>query len=393
MPAKINYMQNPVPKPANPVVHSRSVRELTKLLLITQAGGRCEFAQCNRYVLEHPLTLTSGNFAQVAHVVAFQLHGPRGSHSTRPADINELDNLMLLCPACHKLIDDNPKDYTVESLRDQKQVHEKRIRHVTGLDSHLRTTIVQLKSQIAGQMVDIPVSHVTKAIAPRYPVDLKGHVIDLAGIPDGDRDYYRTAQRTIRNEITRLYAPGMDADRTRHISLFALAPIPLLVFLGSHLSNKIPTELYQRHRDTEEWVWKEDGTIVEYRLRCRRKGTDNSKVALLLSLSGLVPLEALPKQLLDSFTVYEIIPRNCSPGTMHLRRREDLENFRTVYRMALRQIAVKHGLLRHLHLFPAVPAPVAVACGYDLLPKIDPKLKIYDFDKARGGYNSILEVN
>jgi hypothetical protein len=40
-------------------------------------------------------------------------------------------------------------------------------------------------------------------------------------------------------EVSRLYDKGMDVESTRHISLFAVAPIPLLVFLGGCLSNKI----------------------------------------------------------------------------------------------------------------------------------------------------------
>jgi hypothetical protein len=35
---------------------------------------------------------------------------------------------------------------------------------------------------------------------------------------------------------------GENVHETRHISLFALAPIPLLVFLGSQLSSKVPVD-------------------------------------------------------------------------------------------------------------------------------------------------------
>ena len=46
-----------------------------------------------------------------------------------------------------------------------------------------------------------------------------------------------------------------------------------------------------------------------------------------------------------------------------------------------------------IHLFPAVPAPVAVFCGREILPKVDPKLVVYDFDKRQGGFTPIIEVN
>ena len=42
---------------------------------------------------------------------------------------------------------------------------------------------------------------------------------------------------------------------------------------------------------------------------------------------------------------------------------------------------------------PAVPAPIAVALGYDLLPKVDPALRMFDYDKASGGFLEKLIVN
>ena len=96
------------PEPVSPVVLvTRSVRPFTRLLLFVRAGGRCQFDGCNGFLLEHPLTITKGNFAEVAHIVAFSREGPRGSAQSRPADVNDVRNLMLLGPQCHKLIDDS----------------------------------------------------------------------------------------------------------------------------------------------------------------------------------------------------------------------------------------------------------------------------------------------
>jgi hypothetical protein len=51
-------------------VRVRAIPALTKIHLFVRAGGRCEFDGCNKYLLEHSLTLTEGNFAQLAHIVA-----------------------------------------------------------------------------------------------------------------------------------------------------------------------------------------------------------------------------------------------------------------------------------------------------------------------------------
>ena len=319
--------------------------------------------------------------------------GPRGKSPLRPAYINDVSNLMLLCPQCHKLIDDHPDKYPVAVLQKYKESHEDRIFHVTGLGPDKKTTVVQLKARIAGQTIAIPVAQVTKAVAPRYPMDAKGHLIDLTPINSEGKAFIDEACRYIKQRVERLYEPGMDVHETRHISLFALAPIPLLIYLGSQLSNKVPVDVFQRHRDTEDWVWKDSGIAAEYRFDKIRESTGQGRIALILSLSGKIKPDALPFDIDETFRIYELTLANMEPNPTYLRQRDDLTRFKDTYQAALRAIARECGQCELIHLFPAVPAPVAVFCGRELLPKVDPKLLVYDFDKRLGGFTPIIEVN
>ena len=65
--------------------------------------------------------------------------------------------------------------------------------------------------------------------------------------------------------------------------------------------------------------------------------------------------------------------------------------FQTAYQRFLRTMSRIHPELTELKLFPAVPAPVAVACGRDLLPRVDPVLHVYN--KEREGYVLAIRVN
>lgn len=380
-------------KKPSPIKQVRSIPNLTKLLLFVRAGGRCEFDGHNKYLLEHPMTLTEINLAEMAHIVAFKEVGPRGDSEMRPEDIHSIDNLMLLCHDCHKLIDDNPTLYPVSTLKIYKQSHEAQILHVTGLSSHLKTTIVQLKSRINDQTVDIPVPHVLQAVAPRYPTDTRGFLIDLTGIHGHDTSYYQAAMQTIKTRTELLYSPGMEVEQTRHISLFAIAPIPLLAYLGNRLSNKIPVDFYQRHRDTKNWVWKTEGTPVEYQFRLIRQGTNTKSAAMVISLTGKIHLEHLPPHIDEKYYIYEITLKNQNPNPDFLKQREDLERFESIYRASLATIMTEHGKLEELHLFPAVPAPIAVVCGYDILPKVYPTIIVHDYDKSEGGFKFSIRIN
>jgi len=384
-----------VPTSNSPVVRvpSRGIAKNTELQLYVHAGGRCEFDGCNAYLLSHHLTHAEGNFAQMAHIVAFKPDGPRGKEAPRPANINDVENLMLLCHRCHKLIDDHPEDYTRATLEQYKSAHEARIFRLTDIKPDRKTTVVQLKARIGGHIVSIPAPDVNEAVSPRYPTDTRGYVIDLTNIHgDGDA-FYEAAMQTIKHEVERLYAPGMEIEQTRHISLFALAPMPLLIYLGSQLSNKVAVDPYQRHRDTEDWAWKTDGDPVGYTFNFLREGTDRSKVALLLSLSGKIHLDNLPRDIDGAFNIYEITLGGSTPNPIYLRLKQDLTDFRDVYQQALRKIMHDHVALGEIHLLPAVPAPVAVLCGRELLPKVDPALLVYDSDKKNNGFQPILRVN
>jgi CBASS immunity sensor of nucleotide second messenger signals len=313
----------------------------------------------------------------------------------RPDDINSSDNLVLLCATCHKLIDDRPDDYSRTLVEGFKRQHEERIGHVTGLGPDVQTSVVQVKARIAGSAVDIPAPHIYEAVSPRYPVDKRGYVIDLTAYGEENRgEYYKLASQEIQRQIARVYDPGMDVKRTRHISLFALAPIPLLTFLGSCLSNKIAVEFYQRHRTGDQpWKWKADGEPARYEIRKLRDGTGQAQVALIISLSGAVNEKSLPAEIDKRFSIYEIALANQTPNVDFLRQRRDLEEFRIVYRNFLSALMKDHPDAKELHLFPAVPAPVAIACGHDLLAKVHPVLLVYDYDRKTGGFILGLQIN
>lgn len=379
--------------PRSAVVRTRGLAKSREIHLFVRAGGRCQFPGCNKYLLEHPLTLTPGNFAEAAHIVAFSRQGPRADAALPASYINSVDNLMLLCPPCHKLVDDHPDEHSVDRLRRHKTLHEDRIHYVTGISSNLRTMIVRFTARIGGRVPSISFSEIAQAVEPRYPLDRKGLVVDLTGVTTSGEDLIDIIKAEIRTKLAPLSSVALDGTSLEHLSVFALAPIPLLVFLGRELSDKQQVDFFQRHRDTDDWKWKTSSAPVDYDVRRLRLGTVSSKVALCLSLSGPIGIESLPPTIDTEFTVYEIVPVGMPPSLLLLQQKADLQNFRVTYVRALREIVAAHQSLRELHLFPAIPAPFALVCGHALLPKVDPTLLVYDADKAKGGFTLALTVN
>jgi nucleoside phosphorylase len=62
--------------------------------------------------------------AEMCHIRALSSGGPRRDTTQRDTQRNEEDNLLLLCPTHHSLIDQSPGEYTVDWLISIKQAHE-----------------------------------------------------------------------------------------------------------------------------------------------------------------------------------------------------------------------------------------------------------------------------
>ncbi len=371
---------------------SRQVPPRTRLFLFVRAGGRCEFDGCNRYLLAHHLTKTDGIFAQMAHIWAFSDRGPRAKRAGT-SDKHHPSNLMLLCPDCHKLADDHPEPYTAGVLRKHKKAHEDRVFLLTDTKPDRHTVAFVLRAKIGGQAVSISRPEMEIAVAPRY-LGRDNVECDLTTLPDQAAEHYwRASSEAIREKVSELYSRQFEGGPAHHVSVFALAPIALLVFLGAQLSSKVPTTLYQRHRDREDWRWKKDGTPVRYATRTLQQGTEPAKMALLLSLSGRIRVADLPVEIDGRYTIVEITLAGHKPSLGFLALEASLHAFRSEFMGVVRQLVAQHEGLRTIEFFPAAPAPVAVAVGRDLLPKRDPVLRVHDYDSRAGGFVPALEVN
>jgi hypothetical protein len=374
---------------------TRDISCPNRILLFTKAGGQCEFDGCRKYLLENPTTHKEGIFAEVAHIVAFSIKGPRANDGVRPDDINDIKNLMLLCPQCHDEIDKDEAGHPRAVLERYKEEHEKLVRHLVSLMPSARTAVAVFTAPIGGHPVSVPFDHVTEAVAPRYPIKREFETCDLSSL-DGEREsgeFLKLCMRRADAFVDRLFRQGEAVEKTGHISLFALAPMSLLVYLGSKLSNKVPCDLFQRHRDNERWIWKEDGDVAEYELRLLQDKGPEAPVALRLSLSGPHDPNHLPPDIRDSATIYEITYTNRAPSTTALRRREDLEQFKLKYQEFIATVLRQHPKAAKIALLPAAPAPVAVLCGRELLPKAHPALDVYDYNKNSKLFEYHLSVN
>ena len=89
------------------------------------SGGRCAYPACNCDCLPFLGETDPTVIGEMAHVIAKKPSGPRGD-GTGGDDTYE--NLVLLCPTHHTLVDKAPDGkYTVEMLHHWKAKHEESV--------------------------------------------------------------------------------------------------------------------------------------------------------------------------------------------------------------------------------------------------------------------------
>lgn len=106
------------------MLKSRNYSIKTIKLLYGVSGGRCSRCKCE---LISPETFRDekAQIGKIAHIVAFSENGPRSDPNFPENMKNNYENLILLCPNCHDLIDQQPNHYNAKYLKKMKNDHEK----------------------------------------------------------------------------------------------------------------------------------------------------------------------------------------------------------------------------------------------------------------------------
>ncbi|WP_292295053.1 hypothetical protein [Marivita sp.] len=104
---------------------------VTKLRLFADSGGFCSNPRClsEIFVDENSGAIHVG---EIAHVISAGDEGPRSNVALTPEQRGEYENLILLCPRCHTIIDKAESDYSVATLLEWKENHRAAIADAFG---------------------------------------------------------------------------------------------------------------------------------------------------------------------------------------------------------------------------------------------------------------------
>lgn len=358
---------------------SSYIPKATQISLWTLAAGRCEFAGCNRLLIGDLVAgKEDGKFGFIAHIVADSENGPRGDKVRSTLLKQDINNLMLMCPVHHKLIDvDHVADYPEATLIAMKQEHESRIEVVTDMDADRASHVLRFAANI-GQLESLVSTKAIFAAMPpdRHPAERRTIDIELnADVRDGEPIFWTMQSEHLRRQFARKVKERVEQREIQQLSVFALAPQPLLIELGTLLGDIMPVSVHQKYREPATWKWQSQQPAITFRTR-DYSGAKDAPVALKLGVSATIDDSRIFSVLGESAAIWSITAE--TPHNDIMRRQDDLSVYKRHLRGMFDRIKAHHGENAVINVFPAVPVSLAVETGRAWMPKADLPLQIFD---------------
>ena len=107
-----------------------AISDKVKRKLLASSGGFCGNPSCHRNLFDFFETGEIQNIEEFAHIIGQKKTGPRGDDDLPLSERDEYENIILLCPACHTIIDKNPLLYPKEIIKKWKKEHEESIKNL-----------------------------------------------------------------------------------------------------------------------------------------------------------------------------------------------------------------------------------------------------------------------
>lgn len=360
--------------------------------LLVKSSGRCQYRGCNKSLYVDLVTKRNFNQSYVAHIVADEPGGPRGDAARSKLLAKELSNLMLLCDTHHRLIDKvDVAGHPEDLLFQMKKEHEDRIERVTGITSDMQSHILTYRANIGVHTPELSYQTVSQYLLPEYfPAQTDTIDLSLANSLERDKDdfFWTTEISNLEKQFSRKLQQNFSKGEIKHLTVFAFAPMPLLIKLGTLINDIYTADIYQPVRNPKTWKLTSNPAAVTFNVI--PPTAKHSAVALNISLSATINNERITHVLGDDCSIYTLTMD--APFNDFLKSKKELEDFSITVRRLFNQIKTEYNEKTPLHIFPAMPVATAIELGRVWMPKADMPIFIYDQNTATEGFIKVLEI-
>lgn len=187
---------------------ARNIKRKVERELWARAAGRCQFSGCNKILYRSSVTQETVHSAEKAHIYSISEQGPRGWGNSNGSSkvLNDIANLILVCPECHCKIDqkNGKSSYSAELLQSWKREHENRVENVTGIDSDKKSHVVLYGANIGKEESPIQFHTCAQAMFPDwYPANSQPVQLSIRGsaLKDSSPEYWKAESTSLHKSF------------------------------------------------------------------------------------------------------------------------------------------------------------------------------------------------
>lgn len=372
-------------KPKKVKPRRRQLRTAEEAYLWVACGGVCSFEGCNKRLIES----SSGDLTNAgikAHIIGHAENSARHEYMEKyeytQETLEDVSNLMLMCYYHSKLIDDeHTRDqFPPDKLFKMKKDHEKKV--ASWSDDKKKKSIALIHKRMGGPISDIEFDG-------EAPYILLDAVEDQTVFEDFTLEGWEQGKK--RN--VELYSHFLHKIKEKDADVgevFPLSPIPLLIHLGSLLTDTVPYSIYQFNRERQLWVSDNPGTNKDLTLTVSQEIKENEDLAVLVSVSGIVKVKSVEETLgIDfDFISFEVD----DPDLKRILYREDVGNIQSKIKGDVEKLLQKYDYEK-IHLFYAGPAGLAIEIGRGINPNIWCEVYLYQYNnRTKPKYQYALTI-
>lgn len=370
------------------------IRDLKKRLKIpnqierklwSNAKDCCQM--CYRDLSEHIFKKDKGNYGQIAHIEAIGFDGPR-SNQNDLENCNEIENLMLLCYDCHRLIDFiNPEKYTVNILKDIKNKQEEQVKKILSTLMYKKVIPVCITTKLNGDEI----------VEPTYKEIVMALSEKELSIEDMDKHRYLFLEKrkSHNEEYWSIFFKKYQEDsillkslkeRNKDLALFIYNGISELIFLGNRFGDTVNLHLFQKHRNKNSefnWSWpnendKSGNDIVTFNIEEFNMQKNTDECLFLVTLTADINVNELPENLYNKGYVLPTIKITSNNlNNMIIAKEENLKTVTNIINQQMKDIKDKLKK-KKIHIVVIAPTLINFNIGRAIQSKYQGEIICYE---------------
>ncbi len=250
-------------------------------------------------------------------------------------------------------------------------------------DKKIKTWVVFFEARIGLDLPMINYDEACKALQDNIEPNSGSPFYLNAERPPNEIENFGEVEKNMLDRRVHELLCSMSNTKEMHVSLFAIAPMPLLVYLGTRLNEKYQVDVYQLHRNAQRWKWA-DGRGERFIVN--KPTYTNKQSILVFSISESITnrVKALYG---GEASIWEVT--TSSPNMDMLRSKEQLFEFRELIRELLSEISRTNNS-SEIKVHMAMPIACAVELGRVWMPKAHKPLVLFDYNHNRE--NEVLTI-